>query len=157
MKKSFVLAAAVLVAGIAAVAMADPGYGRRGEGDCAKGDGPWSSFDANKIEKISGTVIALEPVRARRGNSQGIELKLNTGSGQVIVHVGPQWYLQKQTVKIVSGDAVEITGAKMVRRGAEIFIASEVRKGNDVLKLRNVNGVPAWRGERCKDGGKAPA
>jgi hypothetical protein len=160
MKKNVIATAVLLVAGVAlvmaAVAMADAGRGRRGDGDCGKGHGPWQSFDAGKTEMITGTVVAMEPIANRRGKGQGMELKLNTGSGQVVVHVGPQWYLDQQSVKIASGDSVEITGAMVSRRGTDIFMASEVKKGNEVLKLRDEHGAPAWRGQRCNDDSKSP-
>ncbi len=160
MKKSVIVTAVLLVAGVAlvlaAAAMADGGHGRRGDGDCGKGRGPWQSFEAGKTETITGTVVAMEPIANHRGKGQGMELKLNTGTGQAIIHVGPQWYLDQQTVKIVSGDVVEIIGAKASRRGADIFIASEVKKGNEVLKLRDENGAPAWRKQRCNDNSKSP-
>jgi hypothetical protein len=43
---------------------------------------------------------------------------------------------------------VEIRGAKAFRRGEEVLIAAEVKRGQDVLKLRDENGAPAWAGWR---------
>ncbi len=97
---------------------------------------------------MTGTVASVEQFAGRgRMQGQGVGLKLKTGEETVLVHLGPQWYLDKQAgMKIAAGDTVEIKGAKTFRRGEEVLLASEVKKGTEVLKLRDGNGYPAWAG-----------
>jgi hypothetical protein len=64
------------------------------------------------------------------------------------VHLGPQWYLENQDVKIEPGDRVEITGSRVTVQGKPTIIAAEVRKGDEVLQLRDAAGVPVWAGWR---------
>ena len=80
----------------------------------------------------------------------GIGLKLKVGNETVIVHLGPQWYIERQDIKIVAGDRVEVKGVKTQRMGQEFVIAAEVSKGGEVLKLRDEKGFPAWAG--CRQG-----
>jgi hypothetical protein len=110
-------------------------------------------YDPAKAETVAGQVVSLEPVSCKRGDCQGTGLTLNTGSAKIAVHLGPQWYLDKQTIKLAAGDTVEIKGSKTVRGEETIFIAAEVKKGSEVLKLRDENNAPVWAGPRkgeCK-------
>jgi Tfp pilus assembly protein PilZ len=151
MKKYIVFAIAVLVFGVVVSATAGQGRGCNGGCNCARGGGSARMYDAAKTETVTGQVVSLEPTASRQGNCQGIGLTLNTGAENMMVHLGPQWFLDHQTVKLIAGDTVEITGSKAFRRGEAVFIAAEIKKGNEVLKLRDAGGVPAWAGLRCGD------
>jgi hypothetical protein len=149
MKKFIVFAAVVIVLGVAVAAIAGPGWGCKGDGNCSQGCGSGRMYDTANVETVTGQVVSLEPIVSRGGRGQGIGLTLNTGAEKIVVHLGPQWYLDKQTVKLAAGDAVEIKGSKAFRRGEYIFIAAEVRRGSDVLKLRDASGVPVCAGSGC--------
>jgi hypothetical protein len=43
---------------------------------------------------------------------------------------------------------VEVKGSCITFGGNPAIIAAEVKKGDDVMKLRDDNGVPAWAGWR---------
>jgi hypothetical protein len=135
------------------LAIAGPGPGGKdcGErcGNCGqvgRGAGTGSRYDTAKTETVAGDVVSVEQV-SRRG--QGIGITLKTGSGNVTVHLGPQWYFEREGgLAIKAGDTVEVKGVRSFRRGDEVFIAAEVKKGGDILKLRDEQGVPVWAGER---------
>jgi Glu-tRNA(Gln) amidotransferase subunit E-like FAD-binding protein len=55
-------------------------------------------------------------------------------------------------MKIKAGDKVEVKGVKAVRMGQDVFIAAEVKKNGEILKLRDENGVPFWAGWRGAGG-----
>jgi len=57
-------------------------------------------------------------------------------------------YIDFEHIKIVAGDMVEITGVRAVFGGQDVFLAGEVRRGGEVLKLRNEAGIPLWAGTR---------
>ena len=149
MKKYIILAVVVLVVGVAVAAIAGPGWGCKGVGNCARGGVSGRIYDPATVETVTGQVVSLEPITSRRGNCQGIGLTINMGESNIVVHLGPQWYLDKQTMKLTSGDMVEIKGSKVFRRREDVFIAAEVKRGSDVLKLRDASGVPAWAGSWC--------
>jgi hypothetical protein len=116
------------------------------QGASIQGAGPGARYDTAKAETVAGDVVSVDQVSPR---GQGIGLTLRTGSGTVKVHLGPQWYFERQGgLMIKAGDSVEVKGVKSLRRGDEVLIAAEVKKGGDVLKLRNEKGVPLWAGER---------
>jgi hypothetical protein len=105
-------------------------------------------YDPAEVEVVAGQVVSLEQIEGRRGPGTGVVLKVNTGKETLSVHIGPQWFLDKQEMKLAAGDTVEIKGAKATRRGGSFFIAAEVKKGDAVLTLRDENGVPVWAGSR---------
>jgi hypothetical protein len=51
-------------------------------------------------------------------------------------------------VKIEPKDKVEVRGAKATIAGKQAIIAAEVKKGDEVLKLRDDSGFPVWSGWR---------
>jgi hypothetical protein len=64
------------------------------------------------------------------------------------VHLGPAFYLENQDVKIEPKDKVEVKGSRVTFGGKPAIIAAEVKKGDEVLKLRDENGFPMWSGWR---------
>jgi hypothetical protein len=151
MKKYGIIGMVLALAAVAGIAAAGPGRQNCGErcGNCDKQGGAGGygrMYDATKAETVTGDVVSVDQV-SRRG--QGIGITLKTVTGTVTVHLGPQWYFEREGgLKIKAGDVVEVKGVKSVRRGDEVFIAAEVKKGGDVLKLRDEKGVPLWAGER---------
>jgi Glu-tRNA(Gln) amidotransferase subunit E-like FAD-binding protein len=107
-------------------------------------------YDPAKVETVSGEVASVQQVTPMRRMGAGIGLTLKTGAGEMIVHLGPQWYIERQDVKISAGDKVEVKGVRAVRLGENILIAGEVKKGDELLKLRDERGIPAWAGWRQK-------
>jgi hypothetical protein len=112
-------------------------------------------YDPAKEEAVTGQVISQESITCPSGNCQGIGLTLKTGATNIVVHLGPQWFLDKQSVKLSAGDAVVVKGSKISLQGEDVFVAAEVTKGSEVLKLRDASGAPAWAGPHkgeCKHG-----
>jgi hypothetical protein len=64
------------------------------------------------------------------------------------VHLGPGWYIENQDVKIAPKDSIEVKGSRIILDGKPAIIAAEVKKGDDVLVLRDVSGFPVWSGWR---------
>jgi hypothetical protein len=62
--------------------------------------------------------------------------------------LGPAFYLENQDVKIEPKDKVEVKGSRVTFEGKPAIIAAEVKKGDEVLRLRDDNGFPMWSGWR---------
>ncbi|MDI6852119.1 MAG: hypothetical protein QME75_00745 [Deltaproteobacteria bacterium] len=45
---------------------------------------------------------------------------------------------------MAAGDRLEVTGSRITYQGNPAIIASEVKKGDKALKLRDAQGIPAW-------------
>ena len=117
-----------------------PGWGRRGRGP---GPGRFArGFDPKTVTTVQGKVESVEAGQGRRG--QGVQLKLSAGADTVWVVLGPSFWLDDQNVKLAAGDLVDVKGAKSVRFGQQVLVAQEVRRGAEVLTLRDEDGVPRW-------------
>jgi len=104
------------------------------------------NYDPKTIETVQGKVLSVEKMQQR---GHGVHLMLQTDKETISVHLGPSWYIDKQTPKIETNDTITVTGSRVTIDGKPTMIAAEVKKGNEVLKLRDDNGVPAWsRGRR---------
>jgi hypothetical protein len=150
MQMKRLLVAITVFAGVAVAtaATAQPWQGWKGGGGWGMQGGYHRMYDPSKVETVTGEVISVEQVTPMRQMGQGIGLKLKTDKGTLFVHLGPQWFIERQDVKIAAGEKVEIKGVRAVQMGQDVFIAGEVRKGDGVLKLRDESGIPAWAGWR---------
>ena len=54
--------------------------------------------------------------------------------------------MEKQTPHIKGNDTIIVTGSRVTFDGKPAIIAAEVKKGNEILNLRDENGIPAWKG-----------
>jgi len=111
------------------------------------GSGPCGghSFDPAKIERVSGRISEIgKPGKGH--HERGTHAWIETASGKVEVMLGPADYVKAQAVRLLAGDDVEVSGWRMKMGRGEMFVASEVRRGSDVLSLRDQSGAPAWKG-----------
>lgn len=142
MKKTMVILAAVALLAASwpgsAPAQGGPGAGRR--------DAYGRMYDPKTVETVAGEVVSVDRVAwGRRG--QGVHLTLNTGPETLSVHLGPSWFIDQQAVKIATKDRIEVTGSRVDFQGKKVIIAAEVKKGGQVLKLRDAQGIPVWAGQ----------
>src|SRR5512135_2561128 len=105
-------------------------------------------YNPQTVETISGEVVKVDKVMPMRGMSNGIHLTVKTDKGDVSVHLGPAWYIDRQDTYIKVGDKVDVKGSKVEIAGKPVVIAAEVKKGDETLVLRDEAGIPLWSGWR---------
>lgn len=103
-------------------------------------------YNPATVETVTGEVVSVDRVAWGR-RAQGVHLTLKTGQETLTVHLGPSWFVDQQPVKLAKGDHVEITGSRVDFQGGKVLIAREVKKGGQVLTLRDAQGVPRWAGQ----------
>jgi hypothetical protein len=120
-----------------------------------RGSGGWGMegaygrmYDLARVETISGEVEKVEQLTGMRGMSAGIHILVKTDKESLPVHLGHVWYIERLDIKIEPGDKVEVKGARITFQGKPALVAAEVKKGDDVLVLRDPTGFPAWGGWR---------
>lgn len=135
----------------AAYSFAQGGMGKKGN----SGWGPKSAFNRMynpaTVETIKGEVKSVDKITPMKGMSYGIHLMVKTNKETVSVHVGPDWYLSGHNYVFKPKDKVEITGSRITYNGKPAVIAAEVKKGNEVIKLRDESGYPVWSGGRGRN------
>ena len=104
------------------------------------------NYDPKTVETIQGKVLSVEKTAPAKNRGYGVHLMLQTDKETIPVHLGPASYIEKQTPRIEINDTVSVTGSRVTVDGKPAIIAAQVKKGNDILKLRGENGVPAWSG-----------
>jgi hypothetical protein len=111
-------------------------------------------YDPKTVETIQGKVLSVEKPTSPTNRGYGIHLTLQSDKETIPVHLGPAWYVEKQSLHIEANDTVIVTGSRVTLDGKPTIIAAQVKKGTEVLKLRDDNGVPEWsgRGRRGQDG-----
>jgi hypothetical protein len=105
-------------------------------------------YDPKTVETISGEVISVDRITPNKGMAGGIHMNVKTDKETISVHLGPSFYIENQDVKLQAKDKVEVKGARTTFGGKPAIIAAEVKKGDEVLKLRDDTGFPAWSGWR---------
>ena len=68
--------------------------------------------------------------------------------GQVRVHLGPVWYLERQEFDLEPGQEVTVKGICLEEKGETRLIAAQVTVGDAVLLLRDTAGRPMWEAWR---------
>jgi len=130
-----------LAVGVAAVLVlvASASFARQGAGGSRR-------YDPKTVETVKGEVVGVEKIPSPQGKGYGVHLTLKTEKETLLIEAGPGWYVEKQQVKIETKDILEIRGSRVMSRVKPAIIAAEVKKGDQILKLRDENGIPAWSG-----------
>ena len=146
---SFAIGAIAVLLGVAS-SFAQPKSGMmwRGSGGWGPGSQYNRMYDPKAVETVSGEVTSVDRITPVKGMSGGVHMNVKTDKETISVHLGPAWYLENQDVKIEPKDKVEVRGAKATIAGKQAIIAAEVKKGDEVLKLRDESGFPVWSGWR---------
>jgi hypothetical protein len=116
----------------------------RGTGGWGNNSAYCSLYDPKNIETLHGMVLSIENVTPLPGMSPGVELQLQTAKETIPVHLGPEWYLENQDIDINSQDKVVVKGSRLVCNGQRVLVAAEIRKGDQVIRLRDAKGLPLW-------------
>ncbi len=124
------------------------GMNWRGSGGWGMGTQYQRIYNPATVETISGTVESVDKITPMKGMYSGIHVMLKTDKETISVHLGPEWYIERLDTKIEKGDKIEVKGSRVTMMGKPAIIAAEVKKGDNVLKLRDDNGIPAWAGWR---------
>lgn len=122
--------------------------GWRGSGGWGMGTAYQRMYNPATVETLTGTVESVDKITPMKGMMYGIHLLLKTDKETISVHLGPGWYIERLDTKIEKGDKIEVKGSRVTMMGKPAIIAAEVKKGDNVLKLRDENGIPSWAGWR---------
>jgi hypothetical protein len=120
----------------------------RGSGGWGMGSNYNRMYDPKTVETISGEVVSVDIMTPAKGMSYGVHLMLRTDKDTVSIHLGPAWYIENQDITIAPKNRVEVKGSRITFEGKPAIIAAEVKKGDEVLKIRDENGFPFWSGWR---------
>jgi hypothetical protein len=120
-----------------------------------KGSGGWGMggqyskmYDPKTVETITGEVVSVDKITPMKGMSHGVHIMVKTAKETISVHLGPDWYIENQDIKIEPKNKVEVKGSRITFQGKPAIIAAEIKKDSEILKLRDEKGFPVWSGWR---------
>jgi len=135
MKKSWLVAAMMMLASALASAQGGPPAGK----------GPANRmYDPATVVTVSGTVTGEARIDRGHGH-KGVHLTLKTADEELAVHLGPDFWVDQRKVKIAKGDTITVKGSKITFDGGPAVIAQAVTKGGETLILRSPEGAPVWQ------------
>jgi hypothetical protein len=104
------------------------------------------NYDPTTEVSFAGAVEEVRTVPAPARGPGGLHLIVRTNESTAEVHVGPITFARSRSFEFAVGDAISVTGSKVEIGGAEVILAREITKGDQVLTLRDPQGFPLWSG-----------
>lgn len=98
------------------------------------------AYDVTREAVVRGTVTSY--TAASEVAPIGPHAMIQTSSGLVDVHLGNAQYMKQNDLFLAPGDSVSIVGMSQSLGTGTVFLARIVRKGNQTVTLRNLNGIP---------------
>jgi hypothetical protein len=127
------LSTAMIVVGLAVTAFAQGGMRR----------GP-AHYNPATETTLTGTLDEVKSMPSPGRGGGGVHLVLSTDKTPVEVRVGPASFVSSRNFTFEKGDRLTVVGSKVTMNGQQVVIAREIRKGDQVLTLRDAKGFPLW-------------
>ena len=102
------------------------------------------NFDPAKMGTLEGVVVRVHQVPNTKVWLTSMNALVRTSTGDVNVELGPAWFIDNQELHLAVDDKITVSGSRVKPSGVDTMIATEVRRGNDVLHLRREDGTPIW-------------
>jgi len=137
------IAASALLLVLGGTADAFWGFGDTGGAD-KSGLDLERGYDRNTVVKISGPVAV--PPRPLTSGLVAFDMKLK--GEQIVVVLGPAWYLQDDNLDWKIGDQVTVRGSLAQGKDGRTYLLSEriSTPSGSTIELRDENGNPSWSG-----------
>lgn len=100
-------------------------------------------FHPGTVGAVSGEVVRVEHAFSGNGADYCVQALLTTPKGQVTAILAPRGYMEDKGLAIAPKDRVTIIGSFLSVPGKSHILTMEVW-GNRNMKLREINGRPAW-------------
>jgi hypothetical protein len=110
------------------------------------GQGMGGNYDPATETTVTGTVDEVRQVPGPGKGPGGLHLMLRTDAGVQEIDVGPAAFVSSKSITFAKGDSLSVTGSRITRAGGAAIIAREIKKGDQLLTLRDSKGFPLWSG-----------
>ena len=104
-------------------------------------------YNASEFDQFKGIVEDIVEITPMPGMAPGVGLLIrDEGKDLVKVQLGPKSFVDLKTIGLKKGDKVKVKGVWAEIKGADVFMASKVKKGeNTEVKVRRTkDGTPFW-------------
>lgn len=100
---------------------------------------PTANFET--VEGRIAEVIYLPGVNPTDGM---VEMQVASGEQQTLVRLAPAGFLERHTALLKEGETVSLTGYRVHTADGDVIVATELRNGDQTLRLRNSRGRGLW-------------
>jgi hypothetical protein len=104
------------------------------------------NYDPATEATVTGTVEEVRQIPGPGKGPGGLHLMLRTDAGVQEIDVGPAAFVSSKSITFAKGDSISVTGSRVSRDGGSAIIAREIKKGDQLLTLRDSKGLPLWSG-----------
>jgi hypothetical protein len=104
-------------------------------------------YQVTEHDEFKGSVDEIMEVKPLPGMAPGVGLRVKDQDGDMVnVQLGPKSFVKVDSIGLKKGDRVKVKGSWAQIGGKDVFIASKVKKGDNVeLKVRRTkDGMPFW-------------
>lgn len=109
-------------------------------------------FNAGAVQTYRGTISDLSSTEPMDGMSDAATMTIKSDRGEdLVVHLGPKWFVENQENQFQDNQQVEVTGSRVDLNGKPVILAVEVKRGTDMLRLRDREGRPYWAAWHMND------
>lgn len=101
-------------------------------------------FRKGSVETFKGYITDVGTMTPMQGMEAGAQITIQIDKETLPVHLGPQWFMERQGNQFNKGEEVEVSGSRVEINGAPAIIATEIKRGDAKLRLRDKDGRPCW-------------
>ena len=102
------------------------------------------AYDASSAVSLTGVKI-IRVDTLKMGDNASITALVESGADSLNAMIGPITFLAANSLMLAAGDMIDISGSKVTMAGRPSLIATEIKKGETKLVLRDkATGAPAW-------------
>ena len=93
---------------------------------------------------IDGKVSEIIYLPGATSDSAMVEIRVTTVAGPTLVQLAPVGLLKQSQLMLKESDVVSVTGFEVSALDGDLFVATEIHKGDKRVVLRDARGRPTW-------------
>ena len=102
------------------------------------------TFDATSAVSLTGvSIIRVDTLK--QGENTSVSALFVSGADSITAMIAPVTFLSSNSLTLAAGDVIDISGSKLMMGGKPMLVATEIKKGDTKVVLRDkATGAPAW-------------
>jgi hypothetical protein len=102
------------------------------------------SYTATASKIVEGKISEIVYLPGATADTAMVETRVFTGGRAILVRLAPVGLLKQSHLALREGDAVSVTGFEVGGMDGDLVVATEIRKGDKRVVLRDSRGRPVW-------------
>jgi len=118
-----------------------------GHHGCAGGPSARASAPSGqtaRLQTVEGKVAQVDYLSGATADSGMVEIRVQAAGQVRLVRLAPAGFLRQSGLQIREGDAVVVKGYPVTGMEGDLIVATDVRKGDTAVSLRDGQGRPVW-------------